>query len=292
MHPDDLAAPVATAAPAVTAAGSALTVSAPAGADLVAADLVAAGSALQEAVLSGPLIVACLVAALAGLVSFASPCVLPLVPGYVGYVTGLSGTSLEDRKTSRVVIGISLFVLGFAVVFVAIGAAFTGLGVLLRPWEGLIMRILGVFVILAGVVFLGGIPFLQRSKQVTVRPKSGLAGAPILGATFALSWAPCMGPTLAAVLALSTGFGAQGDAARGMLLTFVYCLGLGIPFIVVGILVHKGMGRLRWVREHQRTIMRAGGIMLIIIGLLLVSGLWTMWIGSLQGAIGDFEVVI
>ena len=250
------------------------------------------GTAFAQTVLDGPLLLAVLVAALAGAVSFASPCVLPLVPGYVGYVTGLSGASLEDRKTSRVVVGVALFVLGFAVVFVALGAAFSTLGMLLNEWMGVVNRVLGILVIVAGVVFLGGIPFLQRNTQVTKRPRAGLAGAPFLGAVFALSWAPCMGPTLAAVLALSTGFGAQGAVVRGTLLAFVYCLGLGIPFLIVAVLIHKGLGRLEWVRKHQTTLMRAGGIMLIAVGLLLVSGLWTLWINSLQGTIAGFEVAI
>lgn len=180
--------------------------------DVLAAGL---GESFAQTVLNGPLLLAVLVAALAGVVSFVSPCVLPLVPGYIGYVTGLSGTSLEDRKTSRVVIGISLFVLGFAAVFVALGAAFSTVGMFLAEWMDVVNRVLGVVVILAGVIFLGGIPFLQRTSQPTPRPRAGLAGAPALGAVFALSWAPCMGPTLAAVLALSTGFGAQGAVARG-----------------------------------------------------------------------------
>ncbi|WP_084500347.1 cytochrome c biogenesis CcdA family protein [Brevibacterium album] len=250
------------------------------------------GEAFAQTVLSGPLVLAVLVAAAAGMVSFASPCVLPLVPGYVGYVTGLSGTSLEDRKTSRVVLGVTLFVLGFAVVFVVLGAAFSTIGLFFAQWTDIVIRVLGLVVILAGVVFMGGIPFLQRNAQTIRRPRAGLAGAPVLGAVFALSWAPCMGPTLAAVLALSTSFGTDGSVARGTLLTFVYCLGLGIPFIVVSILIHKGMGRLEWVRRHQQAIMRAGGIMLILLGLLLLSGLWTQWIGSLQGTIAGFEVVI
>lgn len=250
------------------------------------------GTSFAQTILDGPLLLAVLVAALAGAVSFASPCVLPLVPGYVGYVTGLSGSSLEDRKTSRVVVGITLFVLGFAVVFVALGAAFSTVGMLLNEWMDVVNRVLGVIVILAGVVFMGGIPFLQRTVPALKRPQAGLAGAPVLGAVFALSWAPCMGPTLAAVLALSTGFGAQGALARGTLLAFVYCLGLGIPFIIVAVLIHKGLGRLEWVRKHQTAIMRAGGVMLIVLGLLLVSGLWTLWISSLQGTIAGFEVLI
>ncbi|WP_291793413.1 cytochrome c biogenesis protein CcdA [Brevibacterium sp.] len=261
---------------------------------LLAAGLDASGvgASFADTVLNGPLVLAVLVSLAAGAVSFASPCVLPLVPGYIGYVTGLSGTSLEDRRTARVVLGVSLFVLGFAVVFVLLGAAFSAIGLFFAQWTDVLVRVLGLVVILAGVVFMGGIPFLQRTAQVTRRPRAGLAGAPVLGAVFALSWAPCMGPTLAAVLALATSFGADGAVGRGTFLTFVYCLGLGIPFVVVAYLIHKGMGRLRWVREHQVGIMRAGGIMLILLGLVLLSGLWTQWINSLQGTIAGFEVVI
>ncbi|WP_236863113.1 cytochrome c biogenesis CcdA family protein [Brevibacterium daeguense] len=242
--------------------------------------------------MDGPLLVAIAVAALAGAVSFASPCVLPLVPGYVGYVTGLSGSSLQDRRTSKVVLGVSLFVLGFAVVFVAIGALFSGLGVLLAEWIDVVTRIMGVFVILAGIVFMGGFSFLQRERRIHARPRAGLWGAPVLGATFALGWAPCIGPTLAAVLAMSTGFGASDGVWRGTMLTFVYCLGLGIPFILVAVALHKGMGRLAWVRTHQQTIVRIGGIVLIILGVLLVTGIWTAWIYSLQGLISGFEMII
>lgn len=250
------------------------------------------GHAFADMVLSGPLVVAAAVAALAGLVSFASPCVLPLIPGYVGYVTGLSGSSLQDKRTRHVVLGVSLFVLGFAVVFVAFGTLFSVLGMLLSEWIGPLTRIMGLVVIGAGVVFMGGFAFFQRDRRIQRRPRAGLWSAPVLGATFALSWAPCIGPTLAAVLSLSTGFGASGGLWRGTFLTFVYCLGLGIPFIITAVLVHKGLGRLSWIRDHQQMIVRIGGAMLIVVGLLLVSGVWMSWINSMQGAIGGFEMII
>nr|WP_276584559.1 cytochrome c biogenesis protein CcdA [Brevibacterium permense] len=231
-------------------------------------------------------------AALAGLVSFASPCVLPLVPGYVGYVTGLSGSSLRDKQTWRVVVGISLFVLGFTVVFVLLGTSFSALGALFSQWQPVILRVLGVIVILAGFVFMGGFGLLQNERRIRARPKAGLWGAPVLGATFALGWAPCVGPTLSAVLSMSVSFGGDGMIWRGALLAFVYCLGLGIPFILLALAIHKGAGRLVWVRKHQTAIVRAGGIMLIILGVLMASGVWNMWMTSLQGLINGFEVVI
>ena len=250
------------------------------------------GADFAQTVLDGPLLLAAGAAALAGLVSFVSPCVLPLVPGYVGYVTGLSGSSLKDKETWRVVVGIALFVLGFTVVFVLLGTGFSALGALFSQWQGLLIRILGVVVIIAGFVFMGGFGLLQREHRIRARPKAGLWGAPVLGATFALGWAPCVGPTLAAVMSMSVGFGGDGTIWRGAILAFVYCLGLGIPFILLAVAIHKGAGRLIWVRRHQTAIVRAGGIMLIVLGVLMASGLWNAWMTSLQGLIYDFEVVI
>ncbi|WP_309130524.1 cytochrome c biogenesis protein CcdA [Brevibacterium sp.] len=250
------------------------------------------GSQFAGLVLGGPLLLAAGAAALAGLVSFLSPCVLPLVPGYVGYVTGLSGSSLKDKETWRVVVGIALFVLGFTIVFVALGTAFSALGALFSQWQGILIRVLGVVVIIAGFVFMGGIGLLQSEHRIHARPKAGLWGAPLLGATFALGWAPCVGPTLSAVLSLSVSFGSDGTIWRGALLAFVYCLGLGVPFILLALAIHKGAGRLTWVREHQTAIVRTGGVLLIILGAIMASGLWTLWLTTLQGAISGFEVVI
>ena len=254
-----------------------------------AADL---GSAFAQTVLNGPLLLAMAVAAIAGLVSFLSPCVLPLVPGYIGYVTGMTGTTVEQKRTSAVLGGVGLFVLGFAAVYVALGAAFGALGSLLNDWIGIVTRVMGFLVILAGVVFLGGIRAFQNNKPIAKRPKAGLWGAPLLGAAFALSWAPCIGPTLAAVLALSTGFGADGGTGRGMLLTFTYCVGLGLPFLIVAYLLHKGMGRLAFLRRHQRGIVIFGGVMLILLGLLMVTGVWDIIMNNMQNLIGGFETVV
>lgn len=250
------------------------------------------GADFAQTVLTGPLLLAAGAAALAGVVSFVSPCVLPLVPGYVGYVTGLSGSSLKDKQTWKVVVGIALFVLGFTIVYVALGTGFSALGAVFSQWQGVLIRILGAVVIIAGFVFMGGFGLLQREHRIQARPKAGLWGAPVLGATFALGWAPCVGPTLSAVLAMSVGFGGDGSIWRGTLLAFVYCLGLGIPFILLAIAIHKGAGRLTWVRRHQTTIVRVGGILLIVLGLVMVSGLWNLWMTNLQGLIYGFEVVI
>nr|WP_284711281.1 cytochrome c biogenesis protein CcdA [Brevibacterium sp. XM4083] len=231
-------------------------------------------------------------AALAGLVSFVSPCVLPLVPGYVGYVTGLSGSSLRDKATWRVITGITLFVLGFTVVFVILGTGFSALGAMFSQFQDILIRILGVGVMIAGLVFMGAFGFLQKERRIHARPKAGLWGAPVLGATFAIGWAPCVGPTLSAVLTMSLSFGSDGTLWRGAFLAFVYCLGLGIPFILLAIAIHKGAGRLNWVREHQTTIVRIGGVMLIALGFVMAIGLWNQWMNSLQGLISGFEVVI
>ncbi|WP_342038604.1 cytochrome c biogenesis CcdA family protein [Brevibacterium ammoniilyticum] len=250
------------------------------------------GADFAQAVLTGPLLLAAGAAALAGLVSFVSPCVLPLVPGYVGYVTGLSGSSLKDKETWRVVVGITLFVLGFTVVFVILGTGFSALGALFSQWQDLIIRILGVGVMIAGLVFMGAFGFLQRERRIHAKPKAGLWGAPVLGATFAIGWAPCVGPTLSAVLTMSLSFGSDGTLWRGAFLAFTYCLGLGIPFIILAIAIHKGAGRLNWVREHQTTIVRIGGALLIALGFVMAIGLWNQWMNSLQGLIYGFEVVI
>lgn len=204
----------------------------------------------------------------------------------------MSGTHVKDQKTSVVISGVSLFILGFATVFVAIGILFSGLGVLVSQWIGPVTRILGVVVILAGVAFLGGFRWLQTDVRISKRPRAGLLGAPLLGATFALGWTPCIGPTLAAVLAMSTSFGGSGNVWRGALLTFVYCLGIGIPFLIVAILIHKGMGKLQWVRRHQQAIVRAGGIMLIVLGLAMVTGLWNLMMSYMQLWVSGFELVV
>ncbi|SDI86259.1 cytochrome c-type biogenesis protein [Arthrobacter subterraneus] len=234
-----------------------------------------------ETILSGSLLLAVPIAVLAGLVSFASPCVLPLVPGYLGYVTGLTGVDLAQQKRGRMLAGIGLFVLGFSLVFMLIGAVFGQLGAWLQaPGQAWITQVLGVLVILMGVVFLGGLSWFQREARIHAHVPTGLWGAPLLGVTFGLGWAPCIGPTLSAVqlLAFSDGSG----AAKGALLTFFYCLGLGVPFLLIALGARRGMGALRFFRTHRLALQRLGGGILITLGLLMVSGVWGGWVAELQ----------
>ncbi|WP_062357199.1 cytochrome c biogenesis CcdA family protein [Herbidospora yilanensis] len=240
---------------------------------------------LADTVASGSLLVALPIALLAGLVSFLSPCVLPLVPGYLSYVTGMSA----DPKRGRLVLGSGLFVLGFALVFVLGGALFGGLGAAMLGNAEVITRILGVVTIVLGLAFIGIIPGLQRDFRIHRVPAAGLAGAPLLGIVFGLGWTPCIGPTLAVVLTLSVD---QGSAARGALLAFGYALGLGLPFVAAGLAYRKALHTFRAVRRHTQLITRIGGAMLVAVGLLLVTGLWGELIAGLQVWIGGFEPVI
>jgi cytochrome c-type biogenesis protein len=247
------------------------------------------GETLARTVTSGPLLLALPVAVLAGLVSFASPCVLPLVPGYLGYVTGLTGVELEKQRRSRMVLGATLFVLGFTVVFMAIGVLAGTLGAALQRWDDVISRVMGVVVIAMGLVFLGVVPALQRGRQLRIRPAAGLAGAPVLGVVFGLGWAPCIGPVFAAVLALTLD---SAGAARGAVLAFAYCLGLGVPFVLVALGFSRGMRAMDVLRRHRVAIARFGGGLLVVVGLLLVTGVWTAWVDALRVPISGFETVI
>ncbi len=243
-------------------------------------------------VTSGPLIAALGVALLAGVVSFASPCVLPLVPGYVGYLGGVSGLGSEKSsgpRMGRVALGSVLFVLGFTVVFVAFGVAFAAAGARLAPYLDVIMRVAGVIVIVMGLAFLGYVPFLQKEARFHATPRFGLLGAPLLGATFALGWTPCMGPTLAAVLSLALG---GADPARGALLAFVYCIGLGAPFIALALVFARTSRTWGWLAKNRTAIAKVGGALLIVVGLLLVTGLWGTLTAHLQGWIGSTTTVL
>jgi cytochrome c-type biogenesis protein len=239
------------------------------------------GSAFGDTVLNGSVLLAIPVAMLAGLVSFLSPCVLPLVPGYLGYVTGLTGVDLERQRRGRMLAGIGLFVLGFSIVFVAIGAVFGQLGAWLKGSEAAwVTQALGVVVIAMGVIFMGGLSWFQRDRKIHSRPPAGLWGAPVLGMTFGLCWAPCIGPTFSAVQALAYSGGA--DATKGAFLAFVYCLGLGIPFLLIALGVRRGMGAMAFFRKYRLFLQRAGGALLVVLGLLMASGMWGTWVTQLQ----------
>ncbi|MGK5628627.1 cytochrome c biogenesis CcdA family protein [Streptomyces sp. URMC 123] len=235
---------------------------------------------MNQTVLTGALLLALPVALLGGLVSFFSPCVLPLVPGYLSYVTGVSGTDLAEARRGRMVAGASLFVLGFTVVFVSGGALFGNFGQTLLAHKGTISTVLGVLVILMGLAFmgvLGGIT--QREFRFHRRPAMGLAGAPLLGALFGIGWAPCIGPTLAAVNFLAFD---QANAGRGALLMVAYCLGLGLPFILAAVAFRRALGAFGWVKRHYVWVMRAGGVMMVTVGVLLVTGIWDNVVADLQ----------
>lgn len=242
-----------------------------------------AANVFADTILNGSMLLAIPVAALAGLVSFLSPCVLPLVPGYLGYVTGLTGVDLQKQRRGRMLAGIGLFVLGFSVVFVIIGAGVGQLGAWLRGADqAWIPQVLGAAIIVLGVVFMGGLSWFQRDRKIQARPPAGLWGAPLLGITFGLGWAPCLGPTLSAVQLLSFS-GDDSTAAKGAFLTFIYCLGLGLPFLLIALGFRRGMGALGIFRTHRVALQRFGGGMLIALGLLMVTGVWGIWINELQG---------
>lgn len=245
------------------------------------------GGSFAEVIFTGSMLLAIPVALLAGLVSFASPCVLPLVPGYVGFLGGMSGA--EGSRRGRVVAGVALFIAGFTAVFVIMTATFSTAGVFLVRYQDLITRVLGVIVILMGLAFIGALPFLVRERRLNISPRAGLLGAPILGFTFGLGWAPCIGPTLAAVIALGLD---QADPARAIALTIAYSLGLGLPFIAVAFGLRSSQKMVDWMRRHRLAIMRFGGGLLVIVGLMLVTGLWTRLTLLLQGLIDAWDLVI
>ncbi|WP_378144900.1 cytochrome c biogenesis CcdA family protein [Cnuibacter sp. UC19_7] len=242
-----------------------------------------------EIILNGQLLLAIPVALLAGLVSFASPCVLPLVPGYLAYVGGMTSASEMKQGRRRLVLGIALFILGFSAVFLAYSAVFGALGTWLIVWQDLVTRIMGVVVMALGVVFIGQFSFLQRTIRPSWRPATGLAGAPILGIVFGLGWTPCIGPTLGAIQALGL---TSGSAWTAMLLGLFYCIGLGVPFLLVALGLNWVTGSVAFLKRHIRIINIVGGALLVAIGLLMVTGVWTTWMLSLQGVIGGFVTPI
>jgi cytochrome c-type biogenesis protein len=231
------------------------------------------GETFGQTAASGSLLLAVPVAVLAGLISFFSPCVIPLLPGYLSYATGLSGADLAagEGKRSRLFVGSVLFVLGFSVVFVVLGAVSGAVGIWLAVHLHTLNVVLGIVVIVLGLAFIGLVPFLQRDVRVHKVPAVGLAAAPLLGFLFGLGWTPCVGPTLGVIATLSAN---TGTAARGAVLSAFYSLGLGLPFIVAGLFYERALRAFGFVKRHQAWVTRAGGVMLIAVGVLLLTGWW------------------
>jgi cytochrome c-type biogenesis protein len=226
-----------------------------------------------------PLIAALPIAVAAGLVSFVSPCVLPLLPGYLAFLSGATG-SIEGRTgRGRAVLGSLAFIFGFAVVFVSFGAAFGGLGAVLRSHQRTLEIVFGAVTMVLGLFFAGWWPsaWLQRDRRIHRVPRVSVLGAAMLGFLFALGWTPCLGPTLAAILGLAAS-SSGATAIRGSILAFFYCLGLGIPFVLAALASEWMTTASRWLRRHHRMIGRVGGILLIVIGVLEVTGAWQSFV--------------
>ncbi|MFT4050628.1 MAG: cytochrome c biogenesis protein CcdA [Microbacterium sp.] len=250
-----------------------------------AVSLASAGSVVAD----GALWLAIPIAVLAGLVSFLSPCVLPLVPGYLGFLGGAAGPSSARVRTARgrLLLGVVLFIAGFTLVFVAMGVLAGTLGRFFVQYQDALTRVLGVVVIAMGLVFLGVFGFAQRTLKPQVRQGLGLAGAPLLGIAMGIGWAPCIGPTYTAILSLSF---TQADPARAVLLAVAYSLGLGIPFLLLAIGFGWATRSTAFLRRHIRAVNVVGGALLVALGILMVTGAWTTLMSQLTGVIGSVDL--
>lgn len=251
---------------------------------------------IQEIIADGQLLVASAIALAAGLVSFLSPCVLPLIPGYLAYVSGVAGSPSDaaaDPKRAgkierrRMVLGSLLFVLGFAAVFVTLLAlsGAVGASTWYLDWQDTILRVMGVAVIVMGLIFMGAFSRMQRTSRLKISPKVGLAGAPVLGIVFAIGWAPCLGPTIGTVGLLAMQ---QGSVGRAVILAALYSLGLGLPFILAAFGFGWMTQTMTFFKRHIRGVNMVGGSILILIGLLMVTGVWTLIMNELQAVIGGY----
>ncbi len=243
---------------------------------------------LADVAASGPLAAALAVAALAGLVSFFAPCMLPLVPGYLSYVTGLTGADIQAPRQWRTVAGAGLFVAGFTTVFTLMAYAAGQFGRALLVHAGIIEIVVGVLTILLGLAFAGLLP-VMRTWRIGWLPQAGLAGAPVLGATFALSWTPCLSPTLTVVLGLAA---VQGSAARGTVLAAAYSLGMGLPFLGVAAGLPRLLRTVGFIRAHNAWVTRLGGGLLIAVGIALTTGWWTDFVNWLRATVGPGQIGI
>lgn len=248
------------------------------------------GSWAGEAVASS-MMLAVPVALAAGLVSFFSPCVVPLLPGYLSYATGLGAAEVVEGKghRGRMLAGALLFVLGFAVVFVTTGAVAGGVGRVLLEWRDVITRVLGAAVIVVGLIFAGWLPVGRRDLRIHRVPAVGVAAAPLLGVVFGLGWTPCIGPTLTVVISLAWN---EGSALRGAILAFVYALGLGLPFVVAALAFTRITRVVDWLTRRRQALLRIGGISMIVVGVLLVTGLWDLIMAQLRNVVALFTPVI
>ncbi|MFY0409393.1 cytochrome c biogenesis CcdA family protein [Solicola sp. PLA-1-18] len=247
------------------------------------------GDWFASATISGSLLIAIPVAILAGLVSFFSPCVIPLLPGYLSYATGLSGVDAGTASRARVLAGTALFVAGFGAVFISFGTLFGAIGYQLLAYQRPMNIVLGFITIALGLVFMGHLRWAQREVRIHAAPRVGLLAGPVLGGTFALGWTPCLGPTLTAVLALSS---TEATAGRGALLALAYSLGLGVPFLIAGALSDRAMGASAWARRHRRTINLLGGAMLVAVGIALATGLWETFVFGVRSWVSGYQIGI